>query len=281
MMTNIDNVLEDCLARVERGELSAEECLKLYPDLSAKLSPLLNAASRIVDLKDLSMRPEFRALDRSRLLEHMAAHPRRKIGWGHSLTLRYALGVAAFSVAFVGAGTALAQQALPGDALYGWKRASERVWRSVQQDRVEADLTLADRRIHELDAVSGLTNLEEIGIGEYASLLQELRVDVGVDPDQTEWVNEILVAHKTFLTDFFANSGADLPDPDGLFKAIPVLPEGGNPNDIDDESETDSTLNVPPVVPPPVKKGDEQGGDGGNSNEGLLEKVLDELLGLP
>jgi len=281
-MTNINNVLEDCLARIERGELSAEECLKLHPEQSAELRPLLAAASKLAPLKDLKVRSEFRVLNRSRLLQHMADHPRRNSGWSSSLALRYGLGVAALTLAFVGAGTALAQQALPGDALYRWKLASEQLWRSVQRDRVEADLALADRRVHELDAVRGFTNLEEIGMGEYAGLLQELRVDVGVDPSHTEWVNQILVAHKTFLSDFFVNSQAELPSPDELFSAIPVTPETDPANDKEKGNEDDSSLDLPLVVPPPIKKDDEQeGGDGSDSNEGLLEKVLDELLGLP
>lgn len=280
-MTKINNVLEDCLARIERGELSAEQCLKLYPEHSAELGPLLAAANKVAPLKDLKVRAEFRVLNRSRLLQHMADHPRRNSGWGHSLALRYGLGVAALTLAFVGVGTALAQQSLPGDALYGWKLASERLWRSVQQDRVEADLTLADRRVHELDAVRGLTSLEEIGMGEYAGLLQELRLDVGADPAHTEWVNATLVAHKTFLSDFFANSQAELPNPDELFGAIPAPPETDPPNDKEKGSEDDSSLDLPLVVPPPIKKDDEQGGDGSNSNESFLENVLDELLGLP
>ena len=276
MTAKLDLALENCLARVETGELGVEECLALYPELSAELGPMLAAAIKMSALKDLKVRPEFRARNRALLVGHLGARPRRKSGRGRSLALRYSAGFAALTLAFVTGGTALAQGALPGDTLYEWKLASERSWRSVQQNRVEADLALADRRVNELDAIQGFTNLELIGMGEYVDLLLELRADVDANPEYTQWVNEILVAHKAFLSDFFANSKAELPNPDDLFLAIPLPPENN-----DEESQTDSTLDLPLVVPPPVKKENEAGEGGSDTKEGVLEKVLDELLGLP
>src|SRR3989304_5459788 len=279
MATKLDFALEDCLTRMALGELTAEECLSLYPDLSAELRPLLAAAHKLGALKDLVPRPQFRARNRALLVRHMQSHPRRNSAWGRSRVLAYAAGFAVLTLGFATAGTALAQDALPGDALYPWKLASERLWRSVQQDRVQADLTLAERRVNELHAIQGLPGLELIGIAEYARLLLELRADVGADPGQSDWVNEILLSHRQNLSAFFAASQAELPNPEELFGAIPP-PENNKPDNGKDKN--DSNLDLPLVVPlTPGKKDDEEGGNGKNSNESLLEKALDELLGLP
>ena len=226
MVTRLNLALEDCLTRIELGELTQEECLAFYPDLHTELRPMLAAASRVGAVKSLNARPEFRARGRALLVAHVGAFPRRRVSRQSSMALRYATALAVFSLAFATAGTALAQGALPGDVLYPWKLASERLWRSVQQSRVEADLVLADRRVNELHAIEGITNLEVIGVGEYAGLLQELRQDVGADPSHTERVNETLLTHKEGLSELFANSQAELPDLEDLFSTITIPPAG-------------------------------------------------------
>ena len=50
--------------------------------------------------------------------------------------------------------TVFAQEALPGEALYNWKLASESLWRAVAVDPLGTDLTISDRRINEFVAVS-------------------------------------------------------------------------------------------------------------------------------
>ena len=50
--------------------------------------------------------------------------------------------------------TFFAQAALPGETLYNWKLASEKLWRAIAVDPLETDLQLSNRRIHEYVAVS-------------------------------------------------------------------------------------------------------------------------------
>ncbi|HEX8993573.1 MAG TPA: sigma factor [Anaerolineales bacterium] len=97
------------------------------------------------------------------------------------LTRQVAMVYAVLIAALLFTGTAKAQSALPGDALYGWKRTSEQLWLTVSPDRVGTEITLADRRLaewiavdhdpmHRADAqrdyVSVLTSLEATGDGQ-------------------------------------------------------------------------------------------------------------------
>jgi hypothetical protein len=56
-------------------------------------------------------------------------------------------------LALLTAATAYAQRALPGEAFYPWKLASENTWRLVTPDTVGFDLLVAERRLEELIAV--------------------------------------------------------------------------------------------------------------------------------
>lgn len=253
MVSDMKDVLETCLARIELGELTPEECLALYPELSQGLRPLLAAAQKLEPLKQLAVRPEFRASGRARLLEHIRNHPRRRSSRFGPLALRYAASLATLVFALATAGTALAQQALPGDVLYSWKLASERVWRSIQSNRVDADLILADRRLNELHAIQGLPELEILGVSEYADLLRELRSDLETDQGRVSAVNQVLAAHKEALSDLFANSQADLPDPEELFSTIPM--RGEEPPGKDNGSNGGTEIPLP--VDPTQLEGDE------------------------
>ncbi|MEX2143244.1 MAG: hypothetical protein WD740_01505 [Anaerolineales bacterium] len=248
MKTNLTDALDNSLARIASGESTLEECLADFPEQSAELKRLLVVSLKTL-LQDLKASPEFKASARTRLLEHMRSNPRRP-KWHQTPALRYASMFATLVLALATAGTALAQQALPGDVLYDWKLASERLWRSIQADRVDADLALVERRVYELRAIQGLSALEVIGVTEYAEQLLELRNDVTLDSGDIERVNAILASQKEILSDFFANSQADLPDPEELFGLIP-LPVEETPSQ-DEGSLADPDLSVPPVLPPPI-----------------------------
>src|SRR3990172_8781851 len=247
MVSDMKDVLETCLARIELGELTPEECLALYPELSQELRPLLAAAQKLDPLKQITVRSEFRAGSRARLLEHIRNHPRRRSARFRPLAFRYAASLATVVLALATAGTALAQQALPGDVLYSWKLASERVWRSIQSNRVDADLTLADRRLNELHAIQGLPELEILGVSEYAHLLRQLRSDLETDQERVSAVNQLLAAHKEALSDLFANSQADLPDPEELFSTIPMRGEEPPGKDNGSNGGTEIPLPVDPT----------------------------------
>lgn len=77
-------------------------------------------------------------------------------GWLSTLRRRAAAVAAATTLAFGATGggaVALAQDANPGDALYGVKRVSENVALAVTNDDARLHLSFAERRLNELEAV--------------------------------------------------------------------------------------------------------------------------------
>ncbi|PKO04559.1 MAG: hypothetical protein CVU41_16065 [Chloroflexi bacterium HGW-Chloroflexi-3] len=164
-MTDFDIVLDECLQMLASGQetseirrtgvdLRIEDCLSRFPQYATDLKPLLEAASQVKQSYAAPLPNGARARMRVHLTAQMRAHPRRKpaIFWKIPLPLhtRLALGLLVVFIAFLSVGTAFAQFAQPGDALYGWKRASEQVWRFVHPDPLEADLALVQRRVDEL-----------------------------------------------------------------------------------------------------------------------------------
>ncbi|MEX1247181.1 MAG: hypothetical protein WEA61_01760 [Anaerolineales bacterium] len=289
MTGKLDFALEECLALLQEGKLSLEECLARYPEFSDDLRPLLASAGKLSGFQALQVRHEFRARARARLVEHMHANPRREAGWRNSLAFRYAASFAVLVLALGTAGTALAQRALPGDALYQWKLTTERFWRSVQRDLISADLFLAERRATELRAVQGMPELELIGVDAYSHLIDQIKLDLTTSPDQIEWVNQVFSAHRESLSDLFANSEAALPNPDELFSTISLptpLDDSGGPvgtGEPPQNTEGGINLEVPIVITPlPSAKRDSSSEDGGAAGvEGWLEEAIDDLLGLP
>jgi hypothetical protein len=219
----LEHALEECLTRMRLEGVSPEECLAQYPQYRDELTPLLQASLHLHSLDDLEPRPEFRAQTRAKLLEHMRANPRRSEPWFRSLAFKYAASLAILFVALTTTGTALAQSALPGDTLYGWKLASERIWYSLQQNPLDADIFLSTRRVHEIQTIKGMANLEEIGIGAYQTILQQLNQDLAANPDRLDNVSDLLLEQREMLREIIENSQANVPDLDELF-GIVTLP---------------------------------------------------------
>lgn len=288
MENKLDHIVEECLARMEAGE-SLADCVASHPEHSQYLRPVLEAAQMVGSMSQLAVRPQFRTGTRARLIEHMHAnpHPNRRMEWRQSLVLRYTASLAVLALAFTTAGTALAQQALPGDMLYSWKLASEGVWRSLQQNAFDADYYLAERRLNELHAVQGYPELEALGMQAYSGVLRQLRTEVVQFPDRVDWLNQLFIDHRAQLESLFAGSEAELPNPEELFGVI-TLPGSAAPSDEQEtqpDSDSNSTLQVPLLVTPfaAIKKEDEDvDGEGPiEAVEGVLEQTIDELLGLP
>ncbi len=174
-MDNLDRALEDCLAQLASGKATLEECLARYPEHAPELRRLLTAVYRLEAGRAVLLSPAAKARGRARLMAHMRAHPRGRPATVPPLTLRLATGVAIAVFVFLSTGTAFAQTALPGDALYGWKIASERVWRAVQTDPLTADLALADRRAYEwVRVVSGNPEAAQLALQGYQRALADL-----------------------------------------------------------------------------------------------------------
>ena len=301
----LERALEDCLTRMRLEGATPEECLAQYPQLRSELAPLLQATQDLGALDSLQPRAEFRAQTRAQLLAHMQANPRRRDSWRSSTAFRYAAGLAVLFVALAASGTALAQKALPGDTLYGWKLASERIWYSLQSSPVDADVYLSGRRISEIQVIRGRANLEEIGIGAYTALLQQLNLDLALDPGKATSVGKLLQEQREQLKEIIENSQADLPELDELF-GIVTLPAPAETTPADETQKPDVDLPLIVTAHPLIKKEDEESGtsdedsndqessDGAGDEEssnnqvqepiaseepGLLEEVVSGLTG--
>lgn len=208
-MNLFERALEDCLDRLAGGEAGMEDCLRDHPEFAAELRPLLQAASRVKRGADVLPSPEFRQRGRVQLMAQLRAHPPRPVTARAPRLLpvyRLAVGLAALALVVLGTGTALAQSALPGSPLYGWKLAGEAAWRAVSPDPVGTDLALAERRTQELLGVSRLER--EVALQGYREVLARLKNQT--DPAVQERIISALVDQRERL----AQAGITVPDLD-------------------------------------------------------------------
>ena len=200
-MPDLEQVLEKCVAEIERGEATLDECLMRYPEHQLELGPLLLAINRLECARAIQPAPAFRMQARVELMAHMRAHPRRKPQASHMSvmlpTFRFAFALGAMMLVVLLSGIALAQAALPGDALYTWKLASEQVWRGFATDPLAADLALAARRADELQRVSGNPIAERVALEKYQASLTEL--SKYADSNSQAIIREVLTKQKQDL----------------------------------------------------------------------------------
>lgn len=126
---DINALLQDCLQGLRQG-YSLDECLARHPQAAAELRPLLEAALLVQRARPLARDPAAVARGRAQLQQAVRAArakqtaPVRRSRSGWVGATRWAAVVAVLYLA-LGATTARASAALPGDPLYAWKRSSE------------------------------------------------------------------------------------------------------------------------------------------------------------
>jgi len=169
MNNELETVLDICLSQIQDGESDIDECLALYPEQAVQLEPLLKAATKLSRGREVIPDAAYKARTRAKLSIYMQQNPQRKrvspIFW------RVAIGAMTMLIAFLATGTSFAQSALPGDQLYDWKLTSENVWRMTSSDQLGVDLTLSDRRVHEIVVVSGNQMRQQRALENYQKLL--------------------------------------------------------------------------------------------------------------
>jgi hypothetical protein len=174
MNNDLETILDICLTQIEEGGSSIAECLALYPEHAAQLEPLLVAATKLSRGREVVPSPSYRIRARSQLNAYMQQNPQRKrlspVLW------RFSIAFVTVLMLFLASGTAFAQQAVPGDAFYNWKLTSEHIWRLTSSDPLGVDLTLSDRRMHELLRVSTDETRREWAIQNYEKLLIKFRM---------------------------------------------------------------------------------------------------------
>ena len=177
MPKGLENALDECLARIEEGE-SLEDCLQRFPQYRDELRPLLRTALVIDRAFEQSVQesaPPEKALARART-RFMAEVSRRDhgensegddslwdrwFGWIPDLFRSRGLHTVAITllllIALLGGSTMASANSLPGDALYGVKRASEQVRLFLtlgEETRTELQRQYEERRVKEVKEVT-------------------------------------------------------------------------------------------------------------------------------
>ena len=209
-MNEFDLILEECVDLIASGESSPEECLANYPDYAAQLEPFLYTAVLLQEGREVTPPPFLRERIRGELKEAAQKNQDEKnrlpvFFW------RRALNVTVLVFALVMTNTYFAQKALPGETLYNWKLASEKLWRAVAVDPLDADLQLSNRRINEYVAVSADEQRRAQVLLGYNKLLVRFR-DEADDSDRERILN-VLKSQQVSLR----RVGLSIPELDGYF----------------------------------------------------------------
>ena len=196
MNNDLETILDICLYQINQGESSIDECLARYPEHATQLQPLLLAATKLTRGREVMPDPSYKMRARSQLNVYMQQNPQRKrvspMFW------RFSIAFVTMAMLFLASGTAFAQQALPGDALYNWKLTSEHLWRYTSRDQVGYDIALSDRRMHELLVVSGDEARRASAIQNYERLLIKFR-NAEDDGDRARILPVLRAQHEALL----------------------------------------------------------------------------------
>ena len=265
-MTEFERVLQECLHDIEEGVSSVDECLSRHSQYARQLEPILLTSAYLARGREARVSDAFRARVRRRLVREMYERPRKRAVSGFHF-MRLATSLAVILLALLATGTVYAQSALPGEPFYGWKLASENVWRAVSPDPVAIDLAIADRRVEELIAVRNDPALYALALNAYLEVSARLRLEL--DTENAAQIMAALESHAETLN----QSGVILPQPElvpGLTPPLaqptstpasdalpsfetPVVQPTGLPSVIPTVDLPAPTVEVPPVVLPTVE----------------------------
>ena len=181
-MTEFEKILDQCLRDLELGAANVDECLSRHPKHALQLEPVLFTAEYLVHGREARPSTAFKSRVRSKVIQGMYTHPRKSAQFNF-IFMRFAASLAAIALALVVAGTVYAQSALPGEAFYSWKLASENAWRAVSPDPVGTDLAIADRRVDELIAVNNHPVLHAQALNAYLEVVARLQSALGTEND--------------------------------------------------------------------------------------------------
>jgi len=141
---NRDDLLEEGLARIAADETEIDAFLTEHPHESAELGPLLEAARAVRASVAVDPDPNFTRLARAQFAAQIQVSPQRRwwqswsFNWSAALrpvALAMVTVVAAGSVA--AGGVAASQESLPGEPLYGIKRAEENARLIIVRDDID------------------------------------------------------------------------------------------------------------------------------------------------
>lgn len=179
-MIDFDEVLDICLRDLAGGATTLDECLLRHPAHAAQLEPLLTAAIALQRGQGIRPSAAFKARARAGLTLHMRDHPRSRPRMNFAFW-KFATSLAVILLALLVTGAAYAQGTLPGDAFYSWKLTSERLWRAVSPDAIGTDISIANRRIEEMNAVANDPLRFALALDGYYEVLARLESELDAE----------------------------------------------------------------------------------------------------
>ncbi len=168
----LDDILDDCLERLARGE-GVAECVGRYPEHAEELAPLLEVAANTMQVASsvsYTLQAKERGLNRltSALAQRGASRDRRFLwlAWRPSVVRPLVLGiVAALFATGTAFGTAMASSdSVPGDTLYWVKTKREQISLMLPRsdmDRAHLQIRLARVRGQEMSRLVARHRLPE------------------------------------------------------------------------------------------------------------------------
>ncbi|MBN2186248.1 MAG: hypothetical protein JW732_02220 [Dehalococcoidia bacterium] len=157
MAQRIEDILDNCLERISKGE-SIEDCLKTYSEQASDLEPLLETSFAFMQ-KSAAIQPDYEFKTRTRFqLQEMLYARREKTEMRKTIPFwrrRWVAAVASVIVIlFAGIGTvAVSASALPEQTLYPVKLATERMMIGLafsDVNRAKLHIQFAQRRTGEM-----------------------------------------------------------------------------------------------------------------------------------
>ena len=170
-------VLDECLRRIESGQATVEDCLRLHPDHGDELRQALQLATLVRGClapagpaEEVRDRLEARILNRLRGSGETERVVRRRAARGQARVRRPAFAMAVFAVilAILGLTTSAAYastEALPGDLLYPVKHGLEQVrlaFSTSPQGEAALRADFADERLAEAEALVAAGRLADL-----------------------------------------------------------------------------------------------------------------------
>ncbi len=193
MDTALEHKLIECLSALERGD-SLDQILSDYPEDAARLRPMLETAARLPALRMEPSQAAEVASRRALLAQadalRRASQRRRGFLAGFApqpgrgrLLPRALITFASLTLAFVliGAGVVAASgSALPGDPLYGVKRAVENVRLSLAPDTASRDALTAQFYRERIDETTALLTAGQEAEVEFSAIIESIQPDTWV-----------------------------------------------------------------------------------------------------
>ena len=176
---NEDDILQHCLVELAAGRKTPAECAASYPQVR-DLADQLEAAHALMTWPPASLSAAAVRRHHTQIRAAVRAGRQPRPARAVAPWLRLAMAAALAAVLVLGgAGTLSAAAAsLPGQALYGLKRAAEAVQGAFVSNTAEAawHLSLAEERLEELQALAARPNTE-------IALLQVLAAEISAETD--------------------------------------------------------------------------------------------------